>query len=380
MAVGVVVPQDFVFGEIPEDRLPLDCGKTLGPVTLRYETHGTLNAGRSNAVLILHALSGDAHVAGRHREDDRKAGWWDEMVGPGRAFDPERHFIVCSNVIGGCAGSTGPRSVNPTTGRRYNLDFPMITIADMVRAQHRLMAHLGISRWLSVVGGSMGGMQVLEWARRYPEAVASAIPIATTARLSSQSIAFNWVGRQAIMNDPAWRNGEYEDAVPEQGLAIARMIGHITYLSDRSMDTKFGRRLQARDRYSYDFKRDFEVESYLEHQGQRFVERFDANSYLYISRALDYFDLSACGDGDLAKALAPARHCPFLVISFSSDWLFPPYQSKEIVGALRNNHAAVTYCDIESMYGHDAFLLEAEVLGRLIGDFLRCREREVGDA
>lgn len=379
-SAGIVVPQDFVFGETPEDRLPLDCGKTLGPVTLRYETCGTLDSRRSNAVLILHALSGDAHVAGRHDAADKKPGWWDEMVGPGRAFDTDRYFIVCSNVVGGCAGSTGPRSLNPATGRRYNLDFPVITIADMVRAQHRLMRHLGIARWLAVVGGSMGGMQALEWARSYPEAVGSAIPIATTARLSSQSIAFNWVGRQAIMNDPAWQRGEYEDAVPEQGLAIARMIGHITYLSDRSMDSKFGRRLQERDRYSYDFTRDFEVESYLEYQGQRFVERFDANSYLYISRAIDYFDLTACGDGDLAKALAPARKCPFLVISFSSDWLFPPHQSKEIVRALRNNHADVTYCDIESMYGHDAFLLEAAVLGRLIGDFLRCRSEEVAHA
>jgi homoserine O-acetyltransferase len=379
-SVGIVTPQDFVFGETPDDRLSLDCGKSLGPVTLRFETYGTLNPARNNAVLLLHALSGDAHVAGQHHADDRKAGWWDEMVGPGKAFDTGRYFVVCSNVIGGCSGSTGPRSLNPATGRRYNLEFPIITVADMVRAQHRLMRHLGIDRWLAVVGGSMGGMQALEWVVNYPEAVGSAIPIATTARLSSQSIAFNWVGRQAIMNDPAWCVGGYEEAIPEQGLAIARMIGHITYLSDRSMDSKFGRRLQASDRYAYDFARDFEVESYLEYQGQRFVERFDANSYLYITRAMDYFDLSARGDGDLTQALAPAKACPFLVVSFSSDWLFPPYQSKEIVRALRNNHCDVTYCNIDSMYGHDAFLLEAAVLGRMIGDFLRCRHEEADHA
>lgn len=378
--VGIVLPQDFTFGATAADGLCLDSGKSLGPVTLRYETYGRLNPARTNAVLILHALSGDAHVAGRHRPEDQKPGWWDELVGPGKAFDTERYCVVCSNLIGGCSGSTGPRSLNPATGQRYNLGFPVLTVGDMVRAQHRLMRQLGIERWLAVTGGSMGGMQALSWAVNYPEAVGSVMAIATTARLSSQAIAFNWVGRQAIMKDPDWCNGEYEATLPEQGLAIARMIGHITYLSDQSMDSKFGRRRQERDHYSYDFARDFEVESYLEHQGQRFVERFDANSYLYLSRAMDYFDLAAASEGDLTRALAPASHCPALVISFSSDWLFPPQQSKDIVRALRNNHGDVTYCDISSMYGHDAFLLEIAVLGRLLADFLRCRLAEVNHA
>jgi len=374
--LGLVTPQDFTFGATAADRLSLDSGKSLGPVTLRYETYGRLAEDRANAVLILHALSGDAHVAGRHRPDDRKPGWWDEMVGPGKPIDTDRYYVVCSNVIGGCSGSTGPRSSNPDTGRPYNLAFPVITIADMVRAQVRLMQHLGIARWLAVTGGSMGGMQALAWAVYHPEATGSVIPIAATARLSPQSIAFHWVGRQAIMKDPGWQNGEYTGSGPEHGLAIARMIGHITYLSDRSMDAKFGRRLQDGEGYAYDFSRDFEVESYLEYQGQRFVERFDANSYLYITRAMDYFDLADAAGGDLTAALAPARRCPFLVISFSSDWLFPPAQSREMVRALRNNHCEVTYCNIASMYGHDAFLLEIDTLGRLIADFLNCRLEE----
>ncbi|MFZ2653750.1 MAG: homoserine O-acetyltransferase, partial [Victivallales bacterium] len=257
------------------------------------------------------------------------------------------------------------------------MDFPVITIADMVRAQYRLMKHLGIEKWLSLSGGSMGGMQALEWAVSYPEAVASVIPIATTSCLSPQSIAFNWVGRQAIMGDPNWNNGSYDlDKVPETGLAIARMLGHITYLSDKSMDKKFGRELQESESYSFDFKHNFKVESYLKHQGEKFVERFDANSYLYISRAMDYFDLSERFGGDLAVALSQV-HSPFLIISFSSDWLFPPCESVKIVEALRNNSIDVTYCDIKSIYGHDAFLLEVDVLQRLISDFLRCRYEEV---
>ncbi|HCE43958.1 MAG TPA: homoserine O-acetyltransferase [Lentisphaeria bacterium] len=379
-SVGIVVPQDFTFGLTEEDKLLLDCGRRLGPVNIRFETYGRLDETKSNAILILHALSGDAHVAGYHDEQKTKIGWWDSMVGPGKGFDTDKYFIVCSNVIGGCSGSTGPRSFNPDSknfSQIYNMDFPVITIADMVRAQYRLMKHLGIKKWLSLSGGSMGGMQALEWAVSYPEAVASVIPIATTSCLSPQSIAFNWVGRQAIMGDSNWNNGNYDlEKVPETGLAIARMLGHITYLSDKSMDKKFGRELQESESYSFDFKHNFKVESYLKHQGEKFVERFDANSYLYISRAMDYFDLSERFGGDLAVALSQV-HSPFLIISFSSDWLFPPCESVKIVEALRNNSIDVTYCDIKSIYGHDAFLLEVDVLQRLISDFLRCRYDEV---
>ena len=375
---GAVTPQDFTFGLAGDDRLLLDCGRELGPVNIRYETYGKLDGAKSNAILILHALSGNAHVAGYLDGDKAEIGWWDSMVGPGRAFDTDRYFIVCSNVIGGCSGSTGPRSLNPESGNAskiYNMDFPVITIADMVRAQHRLMRHLGIGKWLSICGGSMGGMQALDWAVEYPESVASVIPIATTSRLSPQGIAFNWVGRRAIMGDPNWNSGDYGDKVPESGLAIARMLGHITYLSDKSMDEKFGRELQETENYSFDFSHNFKVESYLKHQGEKFVERFDANSYLYISRAMDYFDLSAKFGGSLAAAFSRTR-APFLVLSFSSDWLFPPYESLKIVGALRSNSIDVTYCDIKSIYGHDAFLLEVGVLERIISDFLKCRYGE----
>lgn len=375
-SVGIVQEHDFVFGEKPEDRLLLDSGKRFGPINIRYETYGQLNADKTNAILIVHALSGDAHVAGKHHPDDKKCGWWDSMVGPGKAFDTEKYFIVCSNVIGGCSGSTGPRSVNPETGKFYNMDFPVITIRDMVNAQYRLMKGLGIERWLSIAGGSMGGMQALEWAVSYPEAVKSVIPIATTSRLSPQSIAFDWVGREAIMSDPAWKGGNYEDKGPEKGLSIARMLGHITYLSDQSMAKKFGRKLQDMTDYAFDFSHNFQVESYLKHQGQSFVERFDANSYLYISRAMDYFDLSEDYDGDLSAAFSNTK-ADFLVISFSSDWLFPPQQSKQIVSALRNRKLNVSYCNIDSIYGHDAFLLECDVLGRLISDFIANQFREV---
>ncbi len=368
----IVSSQDFEFAKDGNGDLELDCGKTLSPVNIRYETYGELNADRSNAVLILHALTGDAHLCGYHAETDKKPGWWDDMVGPGKPFDTEKYFIVCSNVIGGCMGSTGPSSINPKTGKAYNLSFPFITIGDMVRAQYRLMQHLEIEKWLAVSGGSMGGMQALQWALDYPDSVGSVIAIATTSRLSPQSIAFDWVGREAIMSDPKWKDGEYGEDLPEQGLGIARMVGHITYLSDESMDRKFGRRLQGKDNYSFDFTRNFQVESYLEYQGQQFVDRFDANSYLYISRAMDYFDLSERGEGDLNKSLLSVKS-PFLVISFSSDWLFPPAHSRDIVKALRNNNVDVSYCDIESAYGHDAFLLEIETLSKLISGFLGSR-------
>ena len=318
-SVGTVIPQDFTFGLTEDDKLLLDCGRKLGPVNIRYETYGRLDDTKSNAILILHALSGNAHVAGYLDGDKTKIGWWDSMVGPGKAFDTDKYFIVSSNVIGGCSGSTGPRSYNPESGnvsKIYNMDFPVITIADMVHAQYRLMKHLGIEKWLSLCGGSMGGMQALEWTVLYPESVASVIPIATTSCLSPQSIAFNWVGRQAIMGDQNWNNGNYEDKVPESGLAIARMLGHITYLSDKSKDEKFARELQESESYSFDFSHNFKVESYLKHQGEKFVERFDANRYLYISRAMDYFDLAEENGGQLANAFPPSA-TRFCIICFS---------------------------------------------------------------
>ena len=374
-SIGTVTPKKFVFGGKGEEALLLDCGKELCPVTIEYETYGTLNKNKNNAVLIIHALTGNAHVAGYHSKDDKKPGWWDEMVGPGKAFDTDKYFIVCSNSIGGCSGSTGPRSINAETKNPYNLTFPVITIADMVRAQHRLMQHLSISKWLAIAGGSMGGMQVLQWSIDYPDCAESIIAIATTTSLSPQGIAFDWVGREAIMSDPNWDNGNYEDNTPEKGLATARMLAHITYLSDKSMNMKFGRRLGKQDNYNYDFTKNFQVESYLEHQGQRFVERFDANCYLYITRAMDYFDLAAKDNGNLDSTLSVAK-ASFLVISFSSDWLFSPEESKKIVRGLRQNNTDVVYCNIQSSYGHDAFLLETETLTSLISDFLKCRYKE----
>ena len=369
---NLIKPENFLFGESEDDALELDCGKKLYSVNIRYETYGELAPDGANAVLIQHALTGDAHVCGRHSADDKKPGWWDEMVGPDKYIDTNKYFVVCSNVIGGCAGSTGPRSINPKTGKLYNMDFPVITIADMVRAQKCLMEHLKIKKWLSIIGGSMGGMQALEWAINYPGLMESVIPIATTARLSPQAIAFDWVGRQAILTDANWKDGNYSDEDQQKGLSIARMLAHITYLSDESMANKFGRELQDSPSYSFAFKRDFAVESYLEYQGQRFTERFDANSYLYITRANDYFDISARAGGDLAKALEPAD-CHFLVVSFSSDWLFPVSQSEDLVKALMKNQSEVSYCEVKSSYGHDAFLLEVDTLGKMISDFLRNR-------
>ena len=375
---NIVEPQDFLFGVNDAEQLELDCGKKLGLVNIHYETYGKLDAKGRNAILILHALTGDAHVAGYHRTDDAKPGWWDDMIGPGKWIDTEKYFVVCSNILGGCSGTTGPRSINHETGKPYNLEFPIITIGDMVKAQYRLMEHLGIKKWLSVVGGSMGGMQALEWATRYPDAVESVIPIATTARLSSQSIAFDWVGRESIISDPKWNEGNYEQQAPEQGLSTARMLAHITYLSDESMSMKFGRELQDMESYSFGFGRDFAVESYLQYQGQRFVERFDANSYLYITRAMDYFDISAVAEGDLTLALANVKSS-FLVVAFSSDWLFPPAQSHDIVNALLKNNIDVSFCEVQSAYGHDAFLLEVETLGRMVSGFIRNRYQEIND-
>lgn len=364
----------------PPNELVLDSGLSLGPITVAYETYGELNEDKSNVILVLHALSGDAHAAGYH-EGAKKPGWWDEMIGPGKAFDTDKYFVVSSNVVGGCMGTTGPSSVNPQTGRPYGLEFPVVTIADMVRSQKHLLDYLGIQELLAVSGGSMGGMQALQWAVSYPDMVRSVIPIATTARLSAQSIAFNEVGRRAIMVDPNWNSGDYYDKEdgPDAGLAIARMIGHITYLSDESMHNKFGRKLREREKYGFDFSAiDFEVESYLRYQGKSFIQRFDANSYLYITKAQDYFDL-ANGSGSLAKAFKDVK-ARFLVISFSSDWLFPPYQSKEIVAALRLNGVDVSYCEISSSYGHDAFLLEFEQQTVLVKNFLAYTAEAVANA
>ncbi len=367
-SVGVVETQYFTFAE-PPNEMVLECGLKLGPVTLAYETYGQLNADKSNAILVLHALTGDAHVAGIDPLDPNHKPWWDTMVGPGKAFDTQKYFVICSNIIGGCKGSTGPISINPATNKPYALDFPMVTIPDMVDAQKQLVDHLGIEQLMCVVGGSMGGMQALQWTVAYPEMVRMAMPIATTARLSPQAIAFDAVGRHAIMADPDWNNGDYYDGEPpKSGLGIARMVGHITYLSDASMHRKFGRDLQDKEKPDYDFVTEFQVESYLNYQGDAFVKRFDANSYLYISKAMDYFDLAE-PSGDLRKELAKAK-AAFLVISFSSDWLFPPYMSKEIVTALRRNNLDVSYAEIQTDYGHDAFLLEVETLSRLVTNFL----------
>lgn len=351
------------------DELELDCGRRLGPIDVAYETYGQMDADGENVVLICHALSGDAHVAGRYNEDDRKPGWWDAMVGPGKGIDTNRYFVICSNFLGGCKGTTGPSSINPATGERWGLDFPVITIADMVRVQKALLDALGIRRLLAVVGGSMGGMQVLEWATRYGDFVRAAIPVATTTRLNAQSIGFDAIGRHAIIGDPHFELGHYtNDQPPSQGLAIARMIGHITYLSEEGMHAKFGRQLRHEESYRYDFDSEFSVETYLDHQGQRFVERFDANSYLYITKAMDYFDLPR-QYGSLERAFADSQ-CRWLVLSFSSDWLFTPRQSQEMVRALLTAGKEVSYCNIQSPYGHDAFLLEPETLGKLIAGFL----------
>ena len=356
------------------DAIPLDSGAALSPVQVAYETYGELNAAKSNAILIMHAFSGDAHAAGVSSEDG-KPGWWDNMIGPGKAFDTNLYFVICSNVLGGCRGTTGPGSVDPATGRPYAMSFPVITIGDMVRLQRMLIDHLGIERLLSVAGGSMGAMQALQWAVAYPERVVSSIPIAGTARHTAQQIAFNEVGRQAIIADPDWNGGSfYAGNPPARGLAVARMVGHITYMSDDSMREKFGRRLRGKEKYGFDFDVDFEVESYLRYRGSQFVNRFDANSYLYITKAMDYFDLPN-GRGSIGEAFEHTRS-RFLVISFTSDWLYPSYQSQEIVRALRSRNCDVAYCELPSNYGHDAFLVDVAEQTDLIRGFLASTFRE----
>jgi len=365
-SVGIVEIKYLLINE----KITLESGVEFGPVTVAYETYGQLNSAKNNTIIIMHALTGDAHAAGIHSEEDKKTGWWDEAIGPGKAFDTDKFFVICSNVLGGCMGTTGPSSVNPETGKPYGLSFPMITIEDMVKVQKKLIDFLDIKSVKCVVGGSMGGMQAIEWTIAYPDIVRSAIFIATSSRLTAQAIAFNEVGRTAIVVDPKWNGGNYYGSEPpSSGLALARMIGHITYLSEESMHEKFGRRLQDKEELDFTFDINFQVESYLRHQGQSFVERFDANSYLYITKAVDYYDVPQ-KFGSIYKALKPSK-AKFLVISFSSDWLFPQEQMKEIVKGLMKADKDVSYCDIESSYGHDAFLLEYEQQEKIIKSFLR---------
>ncbi len=354
--------------------LKLDSGASLAPVDIAYETYGSLNAEGSNAILICHALTGDQFVASDHPVTG-KPGWWTRAVGPGKPLDPERHFIVCANVLGSCLGSSGPASVDPATNAPYAMRFPVITIADMVRAQAMLLDHLGVDRLAAVIGGSMGGMQALAWPTIFPDRVRAAIVIAATARHSAQNIAFHEVGRQAIMADPRWRGGDYyaDGDAPTAGLAVARMAAHITYLSEAGLTEKFGRRLQGRDTKTFGFDADFQVESYLRHQGISFVERFDANSYLYITRATDYFDLAEDHGGSLAVAFARSR-ARFCLISFDTDWLYPTAESRTIVHALHAAGREVSFVELASPFGHDAFLLEAPAMNRVIDGFLRAGE------
>jgi homoserine O-acetyltransferase len=363
-------PADVGMAATLEGPLALDCGRSLSPVTIAYMTYGALNAARSNAILICHALTGDQFAASDHPLTG-KPGWWTTMVGPGKPIDTDRFFVVCANVVGGCMGSTGPTETDPATGQPYGLDFPLITIRDMVRAQKMLVDHLGIEKLLAVVGGSMGGMQVLQWASSYPDSVRAVVPIACAARHSAQNIAFHEVGRQAIMADPDWHGGKYAQAgtFPSKGLAVARMAAHITYVSEAALQRKFGRNLQNRAALSFQFAPDFQIESYLHHQGATFVDRFDANSYLYITRAMDYFDLAAEHGGVLADAFrdSPVRFC---IISFSSDWLFPPSENKQIAHALNAVAAKVSFVEISTDKGHDAFLLHEPEMFDTVRGFL----------
>jgi homoserine O-acetyltransferase len=365
-SVGIVAPRYAHF----EDALPLRSGAVLPGFTLAYETYGALNAEHSNAIMLFHALSGDAHVAGYHTSDPaERPGWWDEAVGPGKMFDTDRYYVVCSNVLGGCRGSTGPSSLAPD-GQPWGLRFPLVTVADMVNAQARLLDRLGIDRLFAAAGGSMGGMQALEWAVQFPERVGHVLFIASTARSSAQNIAFNAIGRAAITNDPRWNGGDYYGGdAPDGGLAVARMAGHITYMSDHSLEAKFGRRLQAHDALPYRLDTpEFAVESYLGHQGEKFVQRFDANSYLYITKALDYFDI-ADGYGSMEAALARTQ-AGYLVISFSSDWLYTEAQARELVWALRAAGRPVEEQRVQADYGHDSFLVEVKTMTELVGGYL----------
>lgn len=372
-SVGLVAPQKAHFA----DPLALACGKTLSAYDLVYETYGELNPARNNAVLICHALSGHHHAAGYHSEET-KPGWWDAHIGPGKSIDTNRFFVVSLNNLGGCHGSTGPCSFNPETGRQWGPDFPVITVSDWVNSQARLADRLGIERFAAVIGGSLGGMQVLQWSIAYPERIANAGVIAATPRLTAQNIAFNEVARQAIRSDSDFHDGWYTEhgAVPKRGLRLARMVGHITYLSEHSMGTKFGRDLRSEElNFGYDVE--FQVESYLRHQGDMFSTAFDANTYLLMTKALDYFDPAAAHDGNMATALAPAE-CPFLVISFSTDWRFAPERSRELVDALVRAGKQVSYAQIDSQHGHDAFLLPNERYQAVFGGFMNRVARDFG--
>ncbi len=363
-----------------ETQLKLDSGAALGPFTTAYRTYGALNAEKTNVVLVCHALSLDQYVAGTHPVTGRE-GWWDHLVGSGRPLDTDRFFIICPNVIGGCMGTTGPPEIDPATAKPRGLNFPVVTISDMVRAQAMLLNHLGIEQLFCVIGGSMGGMQALEWAARYPERVFAAVPIAAAAHHTAQNIAFHEVGRQAIMSDPDWHGGDYAQhgTRPRGGLSVARMVAHITYLSDQAFHRKFGRLLQNSSQLTYGFEAEFQVESYLRHQGSAFVERFDANSYLYITRAMDYFDLAADFDGGLVEAFhdTPVRFC---VISFTSDWLFPTSESRKIVHALNASAANASFVEIETDKGHDSFLLDEPEFNAILAGFLNgvARKRGLG--
>jgi len=365
-SVGIVTPQTMRF----DQPLVLSSGASLGPYELVYETYGALNAARSNAVLVCHALNASHHVAGSYEGQDKSSGWWDNMVGPGKPVDTNRFFVIGVNNPGSCFGSTGPMSIDPASGRRYGSRFPVVTVEDWVNAQARLADALGIERFAAVMGGSLGGMQALSWTLQYPQRIAHCVAIATTPKLTAQNIAFNDVARTAIQNDPDFHGGDfYEYGVkPRRGLGVARMIGHITYLSDDSMHEKFGRKLRGKKAFGYNFNVDFEVESYLRYKGDTFVHRFDANSYLYITKAIDYFDLSL-PDGSLVKTVEGVK-AKFLIVSYKSDWLYPPYQAREIVKALMVNGVDVTYCEIDSRYGHDAFLLDEGEMSKIITNFL----------
>jgi len=364
--IGSVETRYYTFAHPPSE-LELESGEKFGPITLAYETYGKLNSEKSNAILIHHALTGDAHAAGFH-PGDKDPGWWNNMIGPGKAFDTEQYFVICSNVLGGCKGSTGPASINPITGRPYGLQFPVITIKDMVNAQRHLIDNLGIDRLLAVVGGSMGGMQALQWVVSYPDRVRSVIPVATTANHSPQQIAFNEVGRQAIMADPNWNEGDYYGKdLPAKGLSVARMVGHITYMSDVSMSEKFGRKFKN-TKQPFKFSPEFEVEGYLQYRGDNFIKRFDPNSYLYITKAIDYFDLA---NGTGLRELFKGITAPFLIIAFKSDWLYPAYQAQEIARACKLAGIDAIYCELNSNYGHDAFLVEVDEQAHLIKYFLQ---------
>ena len=370
-SVGVVSTQYATLFEPPHEMTVVG-GARLGPIRVAYETYGELSAARDNAVFVCHALTGDAHVAGLHSPTSKKPGWWDELVGPGKGLDTDRYFIICANILGGCQGTTGPNAADPQTGRPFGLTFPFLTVGDFVQVHSALTKHLGIDRLLAVIGGSLGGMQVLEWAARFPEQIRGAICLASAARLTAQGIAFNCVGRRAIVTDPNFHAGDYYDkpAGPHHGLALARMVAHITYLSEASIEKKFGRRLQHAENFAYDLLHDteFQVESYLHHQGSRFVERFDANSYLYLTRAMDYFDL-AKSHGSLEQALG-RTNARFLITSYTTDWLFPTVQSQELVDALVAARRHVSFVELTSPYGHDSFLLEVEPLEELLAPFL----------